>query len=86
MSKIGDICLSEGRVEDNVVRGRFCSDAHQWRELCRLALAQAFRYVCHHIAPDAGGRNRCRLFRCHTLYSEEKLKRVLWALYSINKD
>lgn len=54
--------------------GRFCSDAHQWRELCRLALAQAFRYVCHHIAPDAGGRNRCRLFRCHTLYSEEKLK------------
>ena len=23
MSKIGDICLSEGRVEDNVVRGRF---------------------------------------------------------------
>ena len=38
------------------------------------ALAQAFRYVCHHIAPDAGGRNRCRLFRCHTLYSEEKLK------------
>ena len=23
MSKIGDICLSEGRAEDNVVRGRF---------------------------------------------------------------
>ena len=55
--------------------GRFCSDAHQWRELCRLALAQAFRYVCHHIAPDAGGRNLCRcLFQCYTLYSEEKLK------------
>ena len=48
--------------------GFLCPDAHQWRELCGLALAQTIRYVCHHIALDVTGRYGCRYLWCHKIY------------------